>query len=174
MLVTDTGSSENIGKKSCFVEGVQWNIHKMFQIAVYQVPPIHENPLMRLSVMLRTGKQTDKQTKRDENINFAFSGGKYYIHMQNRLRKAHENVAVLTCTYMINNVLLRTQFLSMQHFFAIAICIYIEHRMNQHIYIEREHRMNHLVKNIGSLLCNSIRLNGQASEASVQPTCVLV
>ena len=83
MLLRGMDSSGKVGKTSC-VQGVKWNILKMFPI----VPCIqshlprkfHENPFSRFSVMLLTGRQTDRQTHRqtratdnDENITFVMA-----------------------------------------------------------------------------------------------------
>ena len=65
MLLGGMDSSGKVEKISC-VQGVEWNILKMFPIVLCiksHLPwKFHENPFSRFSIMLLTDRQTDRQT----------------------------------------------------------------------------------------------------------------
>ena len=65
MLLPDTNSPEKIENFPC-IQGVMWNILKLFQIVPctksHQHRKFHEKPLRRFSVMLLTDRQTHKHT----------------------------------------------------------------------------------------------------------------
>ena len=87
MLLKGMDSSEIVEKNSC-VQGVKWNILKMFPIVPFiksHLPwKCHENPFCRFSVTARQpDKQTDKPTDNDENITFALA--EVIRHTPNRL-----------------------------------------------------------------------------------------
>ena len=66
MLLRGMDSSQNVEKNSC-VQGVKWNIPKMFPIVSCIKSDLpwrfHENPFSCFSVMFLTDRQTDRQTK---------------------------------------------------------------------------------------------------------------